>query len=151
MAYWLIKSEPEECGLTHFIAASDQGIPWDGVRNYQARNFIRAMQPGDRVLLYHSSCKRVGIAGELRVISEPYPDPLQFDPDSRYFDAKATRVVPRWTAIDLVLTSALSRLVPLVELKRMKAFKSSPLVKKGNRLSVMPLTREQWLAVEKIA
>ena len=151
MAYWLIKSEPEECGLTHFIAASDQGIPWDGVRNYQARNFIRAMQPGDRVLLYHSSCQHVGIAGKLCVISEPYPDSLQFEPDSRYFDAKATRVAPRWTAIDLALGSALPRLVPLAELKIIKAFKSSPLVKKGNRLSVMPLTREQWQAVEEIA
>jgi predicted RNA-binding protein with PUA-like domain len=147
----LIKSEPEECGVTHFIAASDQGIPWDGVRNYQARNFIRAMQPGDRVLLYHSSCQHVGIAGKLRVISEPYPDSLQFEPDSPYFDAKATRVAPRWTAIDLALGSALPRLVPLAELKTMKAFKSSPLVKKGNRLSVMPLTREQWQAVEEIA
>ena len=151
MEYWLIKSEPEECGLTHFIAASDQGIPWDGVRNYQARNFIRAMQPGDRVLLYHSSCQHVGIAGKLSVISEPYPDSLQFEPDSPYFDAKATRVAPRWTAIDLALGSALPRLVPLAELKTMKAFKSSPLVKKGNRLSVMPLTREQWQAVEEIA
>ena len=151
MAYWLIKSEPEECGLTHFIAASDQGIPWDGVRNYQARNFIRAMQPGDRVLLYHSSCQHVGIAGKLRVISEPYPDSLQFEPDSRNFDATATRVAPRWTAIDLALGSALPRLVPLAELKTMKAFKNSPLVKKGNRLSVMPLTREQWQAVEEIA
>ena len=151
MEYWLIKSEPEECGLTHFIAASDQGIPWDGVRNYQARNFIRAMQPGDRVLLYHSSCQHVGIAGKLRVISEPYPDSLQFEPDSPYFDGKATRVAPRWTAIDLALGSALPRLVPLAELKTMKAFKSSPLVKKGNRLSVMPLTREQWQAVEEIA
>jgi predicted RNA-binding protein with PUA-like domain len=151
MEYWLIKSEPEECGLIHFIAASDQGIPWDGVRNYQARNFIRAMQPGDRVLLYHSSCQHVGIAGKLRVISEPYPDSLQFEPDSPYFDAKATRVAPRWTAIDLALGSALPRLVPLAELKTMKAFKSSPLVKKGNRLSVMPLTREQWQAVEEIA
>jgi predicted RNA-binding protein with PUA-like domain len=109
------------------------------------------MQPGDRVLLYHSSCQHVGIAGKLRVISEPYPDSLQFEPDSPYFDAKATRVAPRWTAIDLALGSALPRLVPLAELKTMKAFKSSPLVKKGNRLSVMPLTREQWQAVEEIA
>jgi predicted RNA-binding protein with PUA-like domain len=144
MSYWLVKSEPEECGLSHFLAAGQRGIPWDGVRNYQARNFLRDMQVDDSVLLYHSSCRDVGLVGTLRVTSDPYPDPLQFDVSSRYFDAKATPENPRWTAVNLSLLAPLARLVPLSELKSSLAFADSPLTAKGARLSVMPLTRIQW-------
>ena len=113
MQYWLMKSEPEECSITSVLAAPGRKTPWTGVRNYQARNYMRDnMQTGDGILFYHSSCAEPGIAGLAEVASRAYPDATQFDPSSKYFDAKATRETPRWFHVDvraLRKTSAMTR------------------------------------------
>ncbi|WP_373000473.1 EVE domain-containing protein [Marinobacter sp.] len=144
MAKWLVKSEPSECGIDDFAAARDGVIPWDGVRNYQARNFLARMAEGDEVFLYHSSCRHIGIAGIVKVIRSAYPDPTQFDPESPYYDAKSMAEKPRWQAVDMKYVRTLPRLIPLDELKSTTGLGDLPLVRKGNRLSVMPVTEEQW-------
>lgn len=151
MAKWLVKSEPDECGIDHFVAAGEASIPWDGVRNYQARNFLREMQPGDEVLLYHSSCRQIGVAGVLRVVSEAYPDPMQFDAESPYFDAKSTPDNPRWQAVNFLFERKFDRIVPLQTLKARPVLAELPLVKKGARLSVMPVTESQWTDILSLA
>ena len=147
MAKWLIKSEPDECGIDDFANAPDRVIPWDGVRNYQARNFLRQMDEGDQVLFYHSSCQHIGIAGVVSVVRAAYPDPTQFDPLSPYHDPKATREKPRWDAVDMRFVCTLPRIIPLAELKAIPALESMHLVRKGNRLSVMPVTDDEWAAI----
>jgi len=144
MANWLVKSEPSECGIDDFAAAPTQAIPWDGVRNYQARNYLMQMSVGDEVFLYHSSCRDIGIAGIVRVARAAYPDPAQFDPESPYYDPASTREAPRWHAVDLVLVRKLPRLIPLNELKQLSGLEDLPLVRRGSRLSVMPVSPEQW-------
>jgi len=144
MANWLVKSEPSECGIDDFAAAPTQAIPWDGVRNYQARNYLMQMSVGDEVFLYHSSCRDIGIAGIVRVARAAYPDPAQFDPESPYYDPASTRETPRWQAVDLVLVRKLPRLIPLNELKQLPGLEDLPLVRRGSRLSVMPVSPEQW-------
>ena len=144
MANWLVKSEPSECGIDDFAAAPTQAIPWDGVRNYQARNYLMQMSVGDEVFLYHSSCRDIGIAGIVRVARAAYPDPAQFDPESPYYDPASTREAPRWHAVDLVLVRKLPRLIPLNELKQLSGLEDLPLVRRGSRLSVMPVSQEQW-------
>lgn len=144
MTRWLVKTEPSECSIADFAAADNQTIPWDGVRNYQARNFLAQMQEGDEVLVYHSSCKRIGIAGIVRVVRSAYPDPSQFDPDSPYHDSKSTPEKPRWQAVDLAYVRTLPHLLPLDTIKAMPGLDGFPLIKRGNRLSVMPVTDEQW-------
>ena len=135
MAYWLMKTEPDECSIDDFAANPSKAICWDGVRNYQARNFMRDMQLGDLVLLYHSSCAEVGIVGIVEVVKTAYSDPTQAWPDS-----------DRWSAVDLIFKERFSRLIPLSELKSVPELADSPLVKKGNRLSVMPITENEWKA-----
>ncbi|WP_328187416.1 EVE domain-containing protein [Marinobacter sp. OP 3.4] len=147
MAKWLVKSEPDECGIDDFATAPDRVIPWDGVRNYQARNFLRQMNEGDQVLLYHSSCRHIGVAGVVTVVRAAYPDPTQFDPSSPYHDPKATREKPRWDAVDMQFVRKLPRIIPLAELKAIPALADMPLVRKGNRLSVMPVTDDEWAAI----
>lgn len=147
MAKWLVKSEPSECGIDDFIAASGQVIPWDGVRNYQARNFLAQMAEGDEVFLYHSSCKHIGIAGIVRVVRSAYPDPTQFDPESSYFDPKSTREKPRWQAVDLTLVRRLPRLISRNELTRLAGLDNLPLVRRGSRLSVMPVSEDEWQTI----
>lgn len=144
MAKWLVKTEPSECGIGDFAAAPKQPIPWDGVRNYQARNFLREMAEGDEVLVYHSSCKHIGIAGIVEVVKSAYPDPTQFDESSDYHDPKSTWDKPRWNAVDLKFVRKLPRLVPLDELKRLAGLENLPLVRRGNRLSVMPVGESEW-------
>ena len=144
MTRWLVKTEPSECSIDDFAAADNQTIPWDGVRNYQARNFLAQMQEGDEVLVYHSSCKRIGIAGIVRVVRSAYPDPSQFDPDSPYHDSKSTPEKPRWQAVDLAYVRTLPHLLPLDTIKAMPGLDGFPLIRRGNRLSVMPVTDEQW-------
>lgn len=139
MGYWLAKTEPDECSISDFAAAPDKPIPWDGVRNYQARNFLKAMAPGDRVFVYHSSCRHIGIAGVARVVSAPYPDPSQFDPESPYHDPRSVRDSPRWVAVDMVFDCRIDPLIPLKTLKAMPELADLALVQKGNRLSVMPV------------
>jgi predicted RNA-binding protein with PUA-like domain len=147
MAKWLMKTEPDECSIDDFAAAPDKPIVWEGVRNYQARNFMRQMAVGDEVFIYHSSCKHIGVAGMVKVISTAYPDPAQFDKQSPYFDSKSSLDAPRWDAVDLVFVSKLPRLVPLDELKGMPELCDLALVKKGSRLSVMPVSQSQSDAI----
>lgn len=151
MAKWLVKTEPSECSIDDFANAADHIIPWDGVRNYQARNFLRDMAEGDEVFIYHSSCKRIGIAGVVTVVRGAYPDPAQFDPESPYYDPKSTTEKPRWQAVDMRFAAKLSRLIPLDELKSVSGLAELPLVKKGSRLSVMPAGEEEWRIIRGLA
>ncbi len=145
MNYWLFKTEPAECSIDDFAAAPTQAIVWEGVRNYQARNFLRDdVALGDQVLIYHSSCKQIGVAGIAEVVRAAYPDPSQFNPQSPYFDAKASREQPRWIAVDLCFVKKLPLLITLDKIKSSAKMAELPLVQKGSRLSVMPVTAQQW-------
>lgn len=144
MAKWLAKTEPAECGIDDFARAPQTPIRWDGVRNYQARNFLTAMAEGDEVFVYHSSCKDIGIAGVVRVARSAYTDPTQFDRESPYFDAKSTPDKPRWQAVDMVFERKLPRLISLDRLKTLAGLENLPLVQRGSRLSVMPVGEEEW-------
>jgi predicted RNA-binding protein with PUA-like domain len=145
--YWLMKSEPTEASIDDLARAPRQTLPWTGVRNYQARNFMRdAMRPGDGVLFYHSSCPAPGIAGVARIAGRPQPDETQFDPASPYFDAKSTRENPRWVQIDVVLERR-TRLLPLSELRSAPELADMTLLERGNRLSITPVSPAQWQAV----
>lgn len=145
MAYWLMKSEPDELSISDL--AKRGGARWDGVRNYQARNFIRAMQPGDLFFFYHSSCPEPGIAGIARIDSRAYPDPAALDPQSPYHDPKATQDKNPWLALDVAFEKAFPHVLSLGLLKQQTALEELALVKKGSRLSVMPVTDAQWAAV----
>ena len=144
MNYWLMKSEPDVFGIDDLERVGVE--PWDGVRNYQARNFMRDdMALGDQVLFYHSNCKPPGIVGIAEVASAPYPDPTQFDPDSKYHDPKSDPDHPRWQLVDVRFVRKLKRTIPLDEIKQhAEALDGLPLIRKGNRLSVMPVAAEHW-------
>ncbi len=144
MACWLMKSEPEECSIDDALAANQQTVVWTGVRNYQARNFMRdLMQVGDPVLFYHSSCAEPGIAGLAEVASSSYPDPSQFDPASPYYDAKSTSAQPRWLALDIRATRK-TRLLTLPVLRAQLSLSDMQLLKRGNRLSITPISAVEW-------
>lgn len=144
MKHWLMKSEPDECSIDDVLAAPRRITPWSGVRNYQARNFMRdQMRVGDGVLFYHSSCPEPGIAGLAEVASAPYPDPTQFQRHSPYFDPKSKRAAPRWVMVD-VRALAKTPLVPLAELRRHKALSKMWLLRPGSRLSITPVSAEEW-------
>ena len=144
MQYWLMKSEPDEVGIDDVMSAKGRTVPWFGVRNYQARNFMRdAMQPGDGVLFYHSSCPEPGIAGIAEVASGPYPDATQFDPKSHYYDAKATPEQPRWISVD-VKGVRKTRLLSLAEMRTLPQLEDMVVLQKGSRLSITPVTAAQW-------
>lgn len=148
MAYWLFKTEPSECSIDDFARAPNTPVVWEGVRNYQARNMLRDnVKKHDLVFIYHSSCKLIGIAGIAKVVREAYPDPSQFDSNSAYFDAKSTADKPRWVAVDLVFVEKLPALLPLDKLKSSTKLNELPLVQKGSRLSVMPVTETQWQVI----
>ena len=150
MRYWLMKSEPEVFGLDDLAARPGQTEPWDGVRNYQARNMMRdEMRPGDRVFFYHSNCTVPGIVGIAEIASEPRPDPSAFDPESKYHDPKSDPASPRWYLVDVRYIRHLRRVIPLAELKTHAAgaLEGLPLVRRGNRLSIMPVTPEQWVFI----
>lgn len=139
-----MKSEPGEVSIDDALAAPDQTVAWTGVRNYQARNFMRdAMQPGDGVLFYHSSCAEPGIAGLAEVASTSYPDETQFDLASHYYDAKATRETPRWMLVDVRIKKK-TRLLPLAELRKAPELSSMQILQRGNRLSITPVTPQEW-------
>src|SRR6218665_3683073 len=145
--YWLMKSEPDECSIDDALAAPDRTVPWTGVRNYQARNFMRdQMTVGDGVLFYHSSCPEPGIAGLAHVASTAYPDATQFDPKSPYFDPKARREEPRWLHVDVKLDRK-TRLLSLRDMRAAPSLASMIVLKPGNRLSITPVTPEEWQAV----
>lgn len=147
MNHWLMKTEPDELGIDDFAHEPTRDFMWDGVRNYQARNFMRDMQVGDQVVLYHSSCKRIGAAGIVQVSRAAYPDPEQFNPESAYYDPKSPADNPRWDAVDLRFVEQFSRVIPLAELKSLSALVDCALVRKGNRLSVMPLSANEYKAI----
>ncbi|MBK6651655.1 MAG: EVE domain-containing protein [Betaproteobacteria bacterium] len=142
--YWLMKSEPEECSIDDALSAPDCTVAWTGVRNYQARNFMRdGMAVGDGVLFYHSSCAEPGIAGIARVASITRPDPTQFDAASPYFDAAAKPEAPRWLLLDVQAVRK-TRLLGLPEMRVLPALGDMLVLRKGNRLSVMPVAPAHW-------
>jgi predicted RNA-binding protein with PUA-like domain len=144
MKYWLMKSEPDECSIDDVLAAPERKTPWSGVRNYQARNFMRdRMRVGDGVLFYHSSCAEPGIAGLAEVASAAYTDETQFDRKSPYFDPAAKRDAPRWVNVD-VRALRKTRLVPLAELREHKPLAKMVLLRPGNRLSITPVSAPEW-------
>jgi predicted RNA-binding protein with PUA-like domain len=148
MAYWLMKSEPDEVSIDDLVR--ELRVPWTGVRNYQARNYMRDdMRVGDGVLFYHSSCPEPGVAGLADVASAAYPDETQFDPKSKYHDPKATRDAPRWLHVDVALVRK-TRLLPLAEMRERKELASMVVLKRGNRLSITPVTAPEWRAVLKL-
>ena len=142
MNHWLMKSEPDVFSIDDLKRVKVE--PWNGVRNYQARNFIREMRQGDGVLIYHSSCAVPGVAGLATVASAPYPDPTQFDPKSEYFDAGSDRGDPRWTLVDVRFQRKLKRVITLEEIKSLPKLGDFALTRRGNRLSVLPVTAAQW-------
>lgn len=147
MNHWLMKSEPAECSVDDALAAPRATVPWVGVRNYQARNFMRdAMQVDDGVLFYHSSCAEPGIVGIARVASAPYPDPTQFDPSSHYFDPKSTREAPRWMLVDVQVLRK-TRNLTLAELRGDPALADLVLLRRGSRLSITPVEPRHWETV----
>lgn len=143
-SYWLMKSEPEECSIDDALAAPKATVPWTGVRNYQARNFMRdQMKVGDGVLFYHSSCPEPGIAGIAKVASTTRPDPTQFDAKSPYFDAASKPDAPRWLLLDVQAVKK-TRLIGLPELRAIPELADMVLLKRGNRLSITPVSPEHW-------
>lgn len=143
MNYWLVKSEPQAFSIDDL--KRNKREPWDGVRNYQARNFMRDdMRKGDPVFFYHSNCKDIGIVGIAEVASPAYPDPSQFDPDDPHYDPKSKADNPRWMLVDLKYRRKLRRTIGLEELKSCPELADMALTRKGNRLSVMPVTEAEW-------
>lgn len=150
MAYWLMKSEPSEFSIDDLVTAKNQSVPWFGVRNYLARNYMRDhMSEGDDVLFYHSSCPEPGIAGLAKVSSTAYPDETQFDKKSKYFDAKATLQEPRWMLVDVKLERK-TRLLSLAELRDSRVLETMVILQRGNRLSITPVTAAEWKTVVKL-
>ena len=145
--YWLMKSEPDEASIDDLVRL--RRLPWTGVRNYQARNFMRdAMHVGDGVLFYHSSCPEPGIAGLAEIASGTVPDPTQFDPQSPYFDPKSSRESPRWLQLDVKLVRK-TRLLGLPEMREAPELAGMRVLQRGNRLSITPVTPAEWQAVLK--
>lgn len=143
MAYWLMKSEPDVYSIDDL--EKDGREMWDSIRNYQARNMMRdEMEIGDEIFFYHSNCKEPGIVGIMKVASEPYPDPVQFDETSRYFDEKSTREEPRWILVDVAFVRKLRRTISLQEIKAEKSLEDMILTRRGNRLSIMPVEKKHW-------
>ena len=145
--YWLMKSEPDDCSIDDALAAPRATVPWTGVRNYQARNFMRdEMQVGDGVLFYHSSCAQPGIAGVACVASATRPDPTQFDPLSPYHDPKSPQDNPRWLLLD-VQALRKTRLISLAQLRAQPALAGLRILQRGNRLSITPVEPAEWAAI----
>lgn len=143
-SYWLFKAEPHIYGIDHLQAAPKKIGRWDGIRNYQARNFLRdQVQKDDEVLIYHSSCKLIGIAGTATVVKPAYPDPTQFDPKSQYFDSKSEVDNPRWVSVDIQLTQAVKEIILLKQLKTYPQLENMALFKQS-RLSIQPVTKQEW-------
>ncbi len=145
MQYWLMKSEPEVFGIDHLAARRGKREPWDGVRNYQARNMMRdEMKKGDQIFFYHSNCETPGIVGIMEVVKEGYPDHTSWDPESKYFDPKSSEENPRWFMVDVKFVRKFKRTISLAELKAEPALADLALVRKGNRLSIMPVGEKEW-------
>jgi len=150
MSYWLFKTEPDAFSIDDLAKMPEQTEHWDGIRNYQARNFMRdQIQLGDLVFIYHSSCKDVGIVGLAEVVKAGYVDFTQFDPEAKYYDPKSDPDKPRWYMVDIKLKQKYTHLLPLKHIKQMSEIKDIGLVKKGHRLSVMPVTEAEFLLLRK--
>jgi predicted RNA-binding protein with PUA-like domain len=150
MAYWLMKIEPDECSIDDLARRPGQTVPWTGVRNYQARNFMRdRMKVGDGILYYHSSCAEPGVAGIAEVASAPYPDATQFDPNDKYHDPASRRDDPRWVNVDVRFRRK-TRLLPIAEMRARPELASMAVLKRGNRLSITPVTDDEWHAVMRL-
>jgi predicted RNA-binding protein with PUA-like domain len=145
MNYWLMKSEPNEFSIEDLKASPKKTNHWDGVRNYQARNMMRdQMKKGDQVFFYHSNCAEPGIVGIMTVAREGYPDHTAFDPEDPHYDPKSDPDNPRWYMVDVKFERKLKRTITLQELKEHNQLEEMPLVRRGNRLSIMPVTEKQW-------
>jgi predicted RNA-binding protein with PUA-like domain len=147
MRYWLLKSEPDVFGIDDLAGAPQRTTGWEGVRNYQARNMLRDdFRQGDRAFFYHSSCAVPGVAGVVKVVREAYPDPTQFDAKSEYYDSDSTRAAPRWYSVDVQLEKRIEPVITLPELREHAAgaLREMLILKRGNRLSVTPLTAAEW-------
>ncbi len=143
MAHWLMKSEPDAYSIDDL--ARDGTEPWDGIRNYQARNMMRDdMKMGDKAFFYHSSCKVPAIVGIMKIASSPYPDPTQFDHRSKYYDSKSTEDDPRWMLVDVAFDRKLKRPITLEEIKKHPGLDDFVLTKRGNRLSIFPVDKKHW-------
>lgn len=150
MAAWLVKSEPDVFSIDDL--KRDKRTTWEGVRNYQARNFLRSMAVGDQLLYYHSNCEVPGVVGIARVVRTAYPDPTQFDPSSHYYDPTSKPEDPRWSLVDVGFSKKLRRTVSLTELKgHADELGDFPLIRKGNRLSVLPVSDHQLAVVVDLA
>lgn len=149
MQYFLVKTEPDVFSIDDLKKKKKE--PWDGVRNYQARNIMRDdMKVGDKVLFYHSNATPPGVVGVCRVASAPYPDPSQFDDKSKYFDPKSPHDNPRWILVDVAFVKKFKRMVSLPELKAHPALQQMRLIQRGNRLSVMPVSAEEFAVIEQL-
>ena len=148
MRHWLIKSEPDVFSIGALAKAPRKTTHWEGVRNYQARNFLRAMRVGDRALFYHSNASPSAVAGVVEIVREAYPDPTAWDRRSDYHDPKASPGNPIWSMVDVRLVEIFAREVPLDELRGVKALAGMELLRKGSRLSVQPVTAGQFRAIE---
>ena len=143
--YWLMKSDPDTFGLQHLRRSPKQTTCWDGVRNYQARNLLRdEIRKGDGVLFYHSQVQPPAVVARARVVRAGYPDPTQFDPDSRYFDPKSSKEEPRWILVDVEFVRKLKKPITLAEIKAHPGLDDMILTRRGNRLSIMPVGKEHW-------
>ena len=150
MAYWLMKTEPNVFSIDDLEKVGVE--PWDGIRNYQARNFMRdSMKLGDKVFIYHSRVDPIGIVGEAEVASEPYPDPTQFNPDEKYYDPKADPAKPRWILIEVKFIRKYSQVIPLSDLKGTPGLEDMVLTQKGSRLSIQPVRQSEWQIITSLA
>ena len=151
MKYWIMKSEPDVFSFQELKKRPKKTEPWNGVRNYQARNFMRdEMLEGDLILFYHSSCEIPGVAGIAKVSSKPYPDSTQFEKKSEYYDPKATKETPRWFLIDVTYNQDLKNFVSLEEMKKHKELSEMRLLQRGNRLSILPVTNKEFEFILKL-
>ncbi|MFA6036907.1 MAG: EVE domain-containing protein [Legionellales bacterium] len=150
MAYWLMKSEPTTYSIDDLAKTKKQGF-WDGIRNYQVRNLLRdVFQPGDLAFFYHSSCKVPGIVGIMEITSRGKPDETAFDPQSHYFDPKSDPKNPRWFGVNVKLVEKFADIITLAELRDNIALENMPLLQRGNRLSITPVTEKEWQAIIEI-
>lgn len=151
MSYWLLKTEPETFGIDNLVKAKNQTTMWEGVRNYQARNFLqKEMKKGDLAFFYHSSCEVPGIAGIVEIVREGYPDETAFDSTSDYYDPKSTSNNPRWYRVDVKLVEKFKQLMPLHALRANPSLTEMKLLQKGNRLSVLPVSQQEWRIITKM-
>ena len=148
MNYWLMKTEPDDFSIDDLRTAPQKTGHWDGVRNYQARNMLRdQMKKGDLIFFYHANAKVPGIVGIAEIVREGYPDFTAFDPDAKYYDPQSDPENPRWFMVDVKYRRTLKRVISLQELKTVPGLADMPLLRKGNRLSIMPVSAEHWTAI----